>query len=137
MAFKKMGAADLAASSAALLRLRIASSTCWPKPALRKAFSTFAASGGSRIFTAASLKKPSTADNLSALFLVPWDSASFLLATLSSDLRDFPPFRELTAFLSLPSKPPCAFTRITEQNNNNITEENFFILDILIFIIRV
>ena len=129
-----MGAADLAASSAARLRLRMASSTCLPNPALRNVFSTLAASGGSRIFTAASLKKPSTAESLSALFSAPFDKASFNPATISSELSEplFPPLTLLSAFLA-PLSKPCALAVPTirkEQSENNTTAIIFFIMDI-------
>jgi hypothetical protein len=49
MALRKMGAADFAASSAARLMLRMASSHCLPKPRFRSVFSTLDASGGRSI----------------------------------------------------------------------------------------
>src|SRR6185312_3875389 len=135
MASRKMGAALVAASSAARLMLRIASSTCLPKPALRRVLSTLAASGGRSIFTAAYLKNPSTADNLSVLFCVPWFSASFKPATMSSELSPLPPLSELAALLALSSRLPWARTTTTENTERVttvmkcLTMENFFLIN--------
>src|SRR5215213_2121059 len=90
-AFTKIGAADLLASSAARFIDKIALSTSLPIPAVRRAVSTFFASGGINTLIAALAKKPSTADNLLALFCAPTDNASFKPATISSLLNEVEP----------------------------------------------
>src|SRR6187399_2277391 len=77
MALTNMGVADFAASSAARFNESMVLSTRLPNPNERNVFSAFFTSGGIRIFTAASAKKPSTALNLLVLFCVPIVSACF------------------------------------------------------------
>src|SRR5690606_12628864 len=62
-ALTNTGAASFTADSAALLRLVIKLSQRLPIPTERNAFSTCCASGGIRIFTTASPKKPLGADS--------------------------------------------------------------------------
>ena len=84
IALTKIGAALLAASSAARFIDKIASSTIFCPPGiLLTVFITLLASSGNKILMAASLKKPSTADNLSAPFFTPIFNASFKPSAIS------------------------------------------------------
>src|ERR1700730_2363354 len=121
IAFRNIGAADFEASSAARFMLSTALSTSLPMPNTRIFLSTFCICAGINIFTAASLKNPSAADNLFELLLGSTDKASFNPATISSLLREeeFPVFTLFNASLTFPNKPPfdfcCEKARLTDK----------------------
>src|SRR6187551_2518960 len=114
MAERKMGAADLEASSAARFMLSSALSTNFPMPNILILLSISRTCLGNKIFTAASLKNPSVAESLSVLFCAPRESASFKPETISSDDK---PLAEEEFFekieLAFLNKPP------------NLLEESF------------
>ena len=110
MASRKIGAAAFDASSAARFILSSASLTSLPTPGnIFIWFSVLRTCSGNNIFTAASLKNPSVADNLSPLFCAPIESASFnpetiwLFDKLEDQVlaEDFFPNNE-PAFLNIP-----------------------------------
>src|SRR5688500_13670240 len=122
MAFTKMGAADLLASSAARFIDKIALSTSLPIPAVRSAVSTFFASGGINTLMAAFAKKPSAADNLLALFFAPTDNASFKPDTSSSLVNEVLPVVALpSTLLAFFNKLLCAKEATLERSNRGNT----------------
>src|SRR5690606_28878297 len=84
----KTGAASLTALSAARLRLWMRLSHSEPNPMPRSALSTFCASGGIKIFTAALPKKPSCVANDLMLRSKPWLRACLMPEAASLELTD-------------------------------------------------
>src|SRR5690606_19838959 len=84
----KTGAASFTALSAARLRLWMRLSQSEPKPMPRSALSTFCASGGMSIFTAALPKKPSVTASDLMLRSKPWLSACLMPDAASPELTD-------------------------------------------------
>src|SRR5690606_2514243 len=82
-AFTNTGAASLTAFSAARFKLLIKLSHNLPIPAERNVFSICCASGGIRIFTTASPKKPLGADSVLMLLFRPLLSACLIPVTAS------------------------------------------------------
>src|SRR5690606_30223462 len=84
----KTGAASFTALSAARVRLWMRLSQSDPKPMPRSALSTFCASGGMSIFTAALPKKPSVTANDLMLRSRPWLNACLMPEAASLELTD-------------------------------------------------
>src|SRR5690606_32623974 len=84
----KTGAASFTALSAARLRLWMRLSQSEPKPIPRSALSTFCASGGMSIFTAALPRNPSVTANDLMLRSKPWLNACLMPDAASLELTD-------------------------------------------------
>src|SRR5699024_7050244 len=82
------GAASFTAPSAARLRLWMRLSHSEPRPMPRRALSTFWASGGISIFTAALPKKPSVTDSDLILRSSPWLKACLMPEAASLALTE-------------------------------------------------
>src|SRR5690606_34439488 len=93
----KTGAASFTALSAARFRLWMRLSQSEPKPMPRSALSTFCASGGMSIFTAALPKKPSVTANDLMLRSKPWLSACLMPDAASLELTDELPLEVVDA----------------------------------------